>query len=51
MNPLMPADPLLNPLMPNEDQMVFIFNHYPEYSTNPVDLIIWLYQTAQYNEE
>jgi len=47
----MQADPLLNPLMPNEEQMVFILNHYPEYTTNPVDLILWLYQTAQYNEE
>ncbi|CDW89879.1 UNKNOWN [Stylonychia lemnae] len=47
----MPVDPFLNPLMPNEDQMVFVFKYYPEYSTNPADVIIWLYQTAQFKEQ
>jgi hypothetical protein len=50
-NPTMPADPFYNPLTPTMDQMTFVYTHYPEYALNPVDLLVWLYQTALYNEE
>ena len=48
---MFPADPFANPLTPNEEQMKFMFVFYPEYAPNPVDLFIWLYSYAQYNEE
>lgn len=48
---MFPADPFTNPLTPTQEQMTFMFIHYPEYAANPVDLFLWLYQYAQYNEE
>jgi hypothetical protein len=47
----MPPDQLMNPLMPNNEQMTFMFVNYPEYASNPVDLILWLYSLAVFNEE
>eukprot|EP00347_Sterkiella_histriomuscorum_P000426 403375909 len=50
-NPMFPADPFANPLTPSDEQLKFMFINYPEYAPNPVDLFIWLYSYAQYNEE
>jgi hypothetical protein len=41
----------MNPLVPTTEQMTFIYTHYPEYAPNPVDMIVWLYQMATFNEE
>jgi hypothetical protein len=40
----------MNPLMPNQDQMTFIYSHYPEYAANPLDILFWLYDMALFNE-
>lgn len=48
---MFPADPVMNPLTPSQEQLTFMFVNYPEYAPNPVDLFLWLYQYAQYNEE
>ena len=44
------AHPKFNPLTPTMDQMSLIFSYYPEYAADPIDLIIWLYNYAKYNE-
>merc|ERR1712166_515205 len=31
---------------PNQEQMVFIFHYYPQYSMNPIDIQNWLYGEA-----
>ena len=46
----MPVDPFMNPLMPTADQMTFIYTYYPEYAANPIDILIWLYEIAAFNE-
>lgn len=50
-NPTMPADPMVNPLIPTFEQMTFIYTYYPEYAQNPVDMIVYLYQMAQWQED
>lgn len=50
-NPTMPVDPMYNPLTPTMDQMSFIYTYYPEYAANPIDLIIWLFEYAKFNED
>jgi hypothetical protein len=45
-NPLYTADPVLNPYILTEDQMSFIYIHYPDYAKNPIPMIFWLYETA-----
>ena len=50
-NPTMPPDQFMNPLVPTMDQMSFIYTHYPEYAQSPTDMIVWLYQMACFNEE
>ena len=36
---------------PNQEQMLFVFEHYPEYGMNPVDILNWLMQFAQGEEQ
>lgn len=31
---------------PNQEQMIFVFQHYPQYSMNPLQIIDWLYGEA-----
>jgi len=31
--------------------MLFVFEHYPQYGMNPVDILNWLYQQALAEEE
>jgi len=50
-NPAMPADPFVNPFQLSNEQYTFVYTHYPEYSSNPHDIIGWLYNMALYNEE
>lgn len=50
-NPTLAADPYSNPLTPNFDQMNFVYTYYPEYAANPIDLLVWLYSMASFNEE
>jgi hypothetical protein len=44
-------DPIANPLTPTFDQMTFMYTYYPEYALAPIDMIIWLYDVAKFNEE
>lgn len=30
----------------SQEQMVFVFQHYPQYSMNPVSIVDWLYREA-----
>lgn len=50
-NPTMQADPVMNPLVPTGEQWSFVYQYYPDYQFNPVDIILWLYETATFNEE
>lgn len=47
---MFPADPVMNPLIPNGEQWSFVYQYYPDYQYNPVEIICWLYDTALYNE-
>lgn len=50
-NPMMPADPIMNPFVPTGEQWSFVYENYPDYQFNPIDIILWLYDTALFNEE
>jgi len=57
MNPAIPADPYMNPMMPTADQMTFVYTHYPDYTkdlnnvtANVSTLMAWLYNYAVFNE-
>lgn len=50
-NPYFPPDPFNNPLLPTQDQMVFIYQYYPTHAANPGEMIMWLYNYAAFNEE
>ena len=41
-----PPDPISNPYILTEEQMTFIYIHYPDYAKNPISIIVWLYETA-----
>ncbi len=45
-----PPDPFMNPFIPNNDQMSFVFKNYPNHTHNPTEILQWLYQMAEYNE-
>jgi len=47
----MPVDPMMNPLMPTQEQMTFMYCNYPEYAESPVDMVVWLYQYAVFKEQ
>ncbi len=49
-NPNYPPDQYTNPFQPSYDQMNFVFIHYPDYNKNPIELLMWLYETALFNE-
>lgn len=33
--------------MANQEQMVFVYHYYPQYSMNPLDILNWLFGEAQ----
>ncbi len=49
--PTMPTDPFNNPLIMNNEQMLFIMTNYPQYMSNPQPIMQWLYETAIYHEQ
>lgn len=50
MNPIYPPDPVTNPYVATTEQMTFIYIHYPDYAKNPLELLMWLYETAVFQE-
>ena len=50
-NPTLPPDPILNPLTPTFEQMTFMYTYYPTYAQAPLDMVVWLYNYALYNEQ
>jgi hypothetical protein len=35
----------------NDEQWNFIFKYYPEYGSGPYDLMVWIHNQAQQNEQ
>jgi hypothetical protein len=50
MYPVYPPDPTSNPFVTTDEQMNFIFVHYPDYYRNPIELMCWLYDMALIKE-
>lgn len=40
-----------NPIKCSQDQLDFVFEHYPEYGQNPQDILIWVYQVLKQHED